>query len=81
MYQLLLCGGLPTFLCLVLLNELSLNITVFDGIYICDSPSECHLGDVMVSVLATGPKVLGIKPSQSDGLLRMIKIHSTPSFG
>jgi hypothetical protein len=35
----------------------------------------------MVSVLAIGHKVHRFKPSQSDGFLRAIKIHSTPSFG
>jgi hypothetical protein len=35
----------------------------------------------MVSVLATGPKDGGFEPGQGDGLLRVIKIHRTPSFG
>jgi hypothetical protein len=35
----------------------------------------------MVSVLATGPKVHGFKPGRGDGLLRAIKICSTPFFG
>jgi hypothetical protein len=35
----------------------------------------------MVSVLAIGPKVSGFKPGRGDGLLRPIKICSTPSFG
>jgi hypothetical protein len=35
----------------------------------------------MVSVLATGPKGCGFEPGQGDGLLRAIKIRSTPSFG
>jgi hypothetical protein len=35
------------------------------------------LGDVVVNVLATGPK----GPGQGDGFLRAIKIRSTPSFG
>jgi hypothetical protein len=34
----------------------------------------------MVRVLAIGPKVHGFKPSRGNGLLRAIKIHSTPSF-
>jgi hypothetical protein len=36
------------------------------------------LGGLVVSVLATGPKVRGFKP---DGFLRVIKICSTTSFG
>jgi hypothetical protein len=39
-----------------------------------------HLGGVVVSVLATGPKDRGFKPSLSDGFLRVIKTCSTPSF-
>jgi hypothetical protein len=39
------------------------------------------LGGVMVSVFAIGPKVRGFKPGRGDGLLRAIKIRSTPSFG
>jgi hypothetical protein len=39
------------------------------------------LGGVVVSVLATGPRGCGLEPSQSDGFLRAIKVHSTPSFG
>jgi hypothetical protein len=35
----------------------------------------------MVSVLAIRPKVCGFKPGQGTGLLRVIKIHSMPSFG
>jgi hypothetical protein len=35
----------------------------------------------VVSVLFTGFKVHGYKPGQGDGFLRLIKIHSTPSFG
>jgi hypothetical protein len=38
------------------------------------------LGGVMVSVPATGPKVHGFKHIQGDESLRVIKIHSTPSF-
>jgi hypothetical protein len=41
----------------------------------------CRLGGVVVSVLATGPKGCGFKPSKGDGFLRAIKIRSTPSFG
>jgi hypothetical protein len=36
-------------------------------------------GGVVVSVLATGPKVCGFEPGQRDGFLRAIKIRSTPS--
>jgi hypothetical protein len=41
----------------------------------------CHLGGVVVSVLAAGPKGYRFKPGQGDGFLRAIKIRSTPSFG
>jgi hypothetical protein len=41
----------------------------------------CRLGDVVVSVLATGPKVCGFESGQGDGFLRAIKIRSTPSLG
>jgi hypothetical protein len=40
-----------------------------------------RLGDVVVSVLATGPKGCEFQPGQGDGFLRAIKIRSTPSFG
>jgi hypothetical protein len=40
-----------------------------------------RLGGVVVSVLATGPEVLGFKPGRGDGFLRAIKIRSTTSFG
>jgi hypothetical protein len=36
---------------------------------------------VVVSVLATGPKVRGFEPGKGYGFLRAIKIRSTPSFG
>jgi hypothetical protein len=48
---------------------------------LCCQFHECHLGGVMVSVPATGPKVRGFKPGQRDGFLTAIKIRSTPSFG
>jgi hypothetical protein len=32
-------------------------------------------------VLATKPKSRGFEPGQGNGFLRVIKIHSTPSFG
>jgi hypothetical protein len=35
----------------------------------------------MVSVSATGHKVRGFKPCRGEGILRKVKIHSTPSFG
>jgi hypothetical protein len=38
----------------------------------------CHLGGVVVSVLATEPKVAGSKPGQGAGFLRAIKIRSSP---
>jgi hypothetical protein len=39
-----------------------------------------RLDGVLVNVLATGPKGLGFKPGQGNGLLRAIKVHSTLSF-
>jgi hypothetical protein len=39
------------------------------------------LSGVVVSVLATERKGCTLKPSQGNGFLRAIKIHSTPSFG
>jgi hypothetical protein len=41
---------------------------------------ESHLDDVMVSVLATEPKVCGVKPGRGVWFLGVIKIHSTPYF-
>jgi hypothetical protein len=41
----------------------------------------CHLGAVVVSVLATGPKGRGFRPGRGDGFLRAIKIRSTHFFG
>jgi hypothetical protein len=41
--------------------------------------SSCRLCGVVVSVLATGPKVRGFEPCQSDGFLRDINTRSTPS--
>jgi hypothetical protein len=38
-----------------------------------------HLGGVVVSVLAIGPKGCRLKPGQGDGVLWVIKICSTPS--
>jgi hypothetical protein len=39
------------------------------------------LGGVMVSMLTIGPKDLRFKPDRGDQFLRVIKIHSMPSFG
>jgi hypothetical protein len=36
--------------------------------------------NVLVRVLAAGPKVRGIKPGRGDGFLKATKICSTPSF-
>jgi hypothetical protein len=41
----------------------------------------CRFGDVVVSVVATGPKGRGFKLGGGDGFLRAINIRSTPSFG
>jgi hypothetical protein len=35
----------------------------------------------VVTVIATGPKDRGFKPSRCDEFLRAMKIRSTPSFG
>jgi hypothetical protein len=40
-----------------------------------------HLGSVMVSVLANGPKESGFEASRGDAFLRAIKMHSMPSLG
>jgi hypothetical protein len=42
--------------------------------------SLCHLGGIMIVVLATGSKVCGFKPGRGYGHLRAIKIRSTPPF-
>jgi hypothetical protein len=39
------------------------------------------LGGLVVSVLATGPKVRGFDPDRGRWILRVIKIRSTTSFG
>jgi hypothetical protein len=44
-------------------------------------PVHRGLGAVMVSVLATGPKVREFKPGKGDGFLRVIKVRSTTPFG
>jgi hypothetical protein len=40
-----------------------------------------HLGGVVVSVLASGPRGRGFELGLVDGFLRAITIRSTPSFG
>jgi hypothetical protein len=39
-----------------------------------------RLGGAVVNMLAIGPMGRGFEPSQGDGFLRAIKIHSTPAF-
>jgi hypothetical protein len=73
------------------LNDLavSYNIQFPSLLTVCsDNPSiiTCYstvsrLGDVVLSVLATGPKSRGFKPGQGDGFLRAAKMYSTTSFG
>jgi hypothetical protein len=46
-----------------------------------DSEISFVLGGVMVIVLAIGPKVRCSNPTESDRLLRAIKISRTTSFG
>jgi hypothetical protein len=41
----------------------------------------CHLGGVVVSVLAVRLKACGLKLGRNDGFLRAIKICRTPSYG
>jgi hypothetical protein len=36
---------------------------------------------VMVNMFVIGSKVHGFRPSHGEGFLRVIKIHSMPSFG
>jgi hypothetical protein len=55
-----------------------------DGLYVTEIPlryvmARSRLGGVVVRVLATGPKGCGFEPGQGDGVLRAIKIRSTPS--
>jgi hypothetical protein len=51
------------------------------GLSTLSSSFHSCLGRVVVSVLVTGPKGHGFEPGKGDGLLRAIKIRSTPSFG
>jgi hypothetical protein len=44
-----------------------------------EKPYKSRLCGVVVSVLATGPKVYRFKHGQGDGFLRVIKICSTTS--
>jgi hypothetical protein len=39
------------------------------------------LGGLVVSVLATGPKIRGFKPGRGRWIFKCDKIRSTPSFG
>jgi hypothetical protein len=48
-------------------------------IHVQSMATQSRLGDVMVIVLATGPKGCGFEPGQGDGFLKAIKIRSTPS--
>jgi hypothetical protein len=52
---------------------------VTSGLFHSGFPS--RLGGAMDSVLATGPKGCGFKPSRGNGFLRVTKIRTTPSFG
>jgi hypothetical protein len=42
---------------------------------------QSRLGDVVISVLATGSKGLGSKPGRGDEFLMAVKIRSSPFFG
>jgi hypothetical protein len=55
----------------VLFHYVHLQLSI--GLPIC-------LGGLVVSVLATGPKVAGSIPAEVDGFFRVIKICSTTSF-
>jgi hypothetical protein len=57
------------------------HVSELDETYSCVSKGICRLGGEMVSVLAIRPKVREFKPGLIDGILRAIKIRSTPSFG
>jgi hypothetical protein len=48
----------------------------FALLYVCG----ICLGGLVVSVLATGPKVAGSIPAEVDGFLRVVKLRSTTSF-
>jgi hypothetical protein len=48
--------------------------------FLASKQQQSHLGGVVVSVLATGPKSHGFKPYRGDGFLRAIKIR-TSLFG
>jgi hypothetical protein len=39
------------------------------------------IGDIVVTVLAIGPKVRWFRPADDNGFLRAIEIHNTTSFG
>jgi hypothetical protein len=56
---------------------------MWNGIFIKTNtnPLLSRLRGVVVSVLATGPKGRGLILGRGDGILRAIKIRSTPSFG
>jgi hypothetical protein len=62
----------------VQLSDHSSPVTVTDNAYL---QSYSRLGGVMVSVLAIVLKVYGFIPGQGDGLLRVITIRGSPSFG
>jgi hypothetical protein len=64
-------------------TQLTLIIKIFfycyDGVRLCLCGR--RLGSVMVSMLAIGPKVRGLKLRRDDRFLRAIKIRRTHSFG
>jgi hypothetical protein len=43
--------------------------------------THCRLGGVVVSVLATGPKVCGFEPGQGDGFFKKLKSATHLPFG
>jgi hypothetical protein len=51
------------------------------GSHLGEYGDDSRLGGVVFSVLDTGHKGRGFKPSRGDEFLRATKIRSTPSFG
>jgi hypothetical protein len=61
------------------LSSLSLKWIKYCFNLIISCNRSCRLGGVVVSVLATGPKVCGFKTRPRQWIIRAIKIRSTSS--
>jgi hypothetical protein len=62
-------------------NNLLVDITVgYNAVTALSIILPLHLSHVVVNVLATLGKGREFKPGQGNRLVRMVKIHSTPSF-